>query len=97
MLFQKHAWVDTPTMKTLANDFINHVKERHNCLGVLLLCDNLAAHASDEVKETFHKGNVLLCYFPPCATESMQPIDTGIGRSIRCAVGNLLDKWLLIE
>ena len=63
MLFQKHAWVDTPTMKTLANDFINHVKERHNCLGVLLLCDNLAAHASDEVTEIFHKGNVFYDIF----------------------------------
>ena len=31
------------------------------------------------------------------ATESMQPIDAGICRSIRCTVGNLLDDLLLIE
>ena len=60
MLFQKNAWVGAHEMKTLANDFINHIKERHNGLGVLLFCDNLAAHVSDEVKEIFHKGNVFL-------------------------------------
>lgn len=97
MLFQKNAWVDTPTMKQLATHFVNHIKDRHNGLGVLLYCDNLAAHVADEVKEIFHQGNVFLCYFPPCTTESTQAIDAGIGRSIRCAIGNLLDQWLLIE
>ena len=54
MLFQKNAWVDAHAMKALANDFVNHVKQRHNGLGVLLFCDNLSAHASAEVQDTFH-------------------------------------------
>ena len=71
---------------------MNHIKDYHNGLGILLYCDNLAAHVSDEVKEIFHQGNVFLCYFPPSTTESIQPIDVGIGRSIRCTIDNLLDK-----
>ena len=28
-------------------------------------------------------------------TEVIQPIDTGYGRSMRCAIGRLLDNWLM--
>ena len=60
------------------------MKDPHNGLGILSCFDNLAAHIAEEVKEISHQGNAFLCYFPPSATESMQPIDARFGRSMRC-------------
>ena len=33
-------------------------------------------------------------FFPPNLTDALQPIDAGYGRSLRCAVGRALDRWL---
>ena len=42
------------------------------------------------------KNKVFLCYFPPGMTNFIQPIDAGLGRSVRISVGNFLDEWLMI-
>ena len=59
--------------------------------------DNLSAHIADDVKKTFADGHMFLLYFPPLTTESLQPIDAGYGRSIRCHIGHLLDEWLMTD
>ena len=97
MHFQKNAWVDTETMVDMAKAFVQHVRNKHDGLWVLLYCDNLSAHVSEIVKATFAAGKVFLCYFPPNCTESVQPIDAAYGRSMRCQIGNILDKWLMQE
>ena len=38
-----------------------------------------------------------MCDLPPNSTESLQLIDAGHGRSVRCHIGNELDKWLMEE
>ena len=68
------------------------MKDKHNRLGCLLLCDNLNARIADEVKEIFHSDNEFLRYFHTQNTESIQPIDAVFGRSLRCVLDNLLNK-----
>lgn len=97
MHFQKNAWVDAETMVNIAKEFAEHVRKKHNGLWVLLHCDNLSAQVSDIVKAIFAAGKVFVCYFPPNCTESVQPIDAACGRSMRCKIGDLLDKWLMQE
>ena len=63
MLFQKNAWVDTAVMVDLAKAFVEHVKDKHNGLWVLLFCDNLGAHVADVVRATFAAGKVFLCFY----------------------------------
>ena len=62
---------------------------------VLLFCDNLKARLDEEVKRIFGDAKVLLFYFPPNMTNFIQPIDAGLGRSVRIAIGNYLDLWLM--
>ena len=45
----------------------------------------------------FFKGKVLLTYYPSNTIESLQEIDTGYSRSIRCAISHLLDEWLIAD
>ena len=58
MHFQKNAWVDTACMIEIAEEFIEHVRKKHDGLGVLLFCDNLKAHVAPEVRDVFARGNV---------------------------------------
>lgn len=97
MLFQKNAWVDAEVMIDLAIAFVEHVRPKHNGLWALLFCDNLVAHVSNVVKDIFAVDKVFLCYFPSNTAESVQPIDAGCGRSLRCKIGDLLDTWLMQE
>ena len=36
-------------------------------------------------------------FLSPNTTESIQPIDAGYGRSLRCNIGESLDAWLMEE
>ena len=62
---------------------------------VILFCDNLKAHLDEEVKKIFGDTKVFLCYLPPNMTNFIQPIDAGLGCSLRLAVGIYLDAWLM--
>jgi len=96
MFWQQKAWVDSAVMRQLAHRFVAHKKEVHGeDVWVLLFCDNLKAHLDQEVKQIFGDGKVLLCYLPPNMTNFIQPIDAGLGRSVRCAVARELDDWLM--
>ena len=91
MHFQKSAWVDTTTMKKLAEESAQNEKDRHNGLECVLISENLSTRVTDEAKEIFHRGNIL-CFCAPQTEESNQPIDDGHCRSLRCSVGKLLDR-----
>jgi len=95
MYFQKSAWMDRVVMAESAKRFCEHVARKHNGKKVLLMCDNLDAHICDDVKRIFGEGNVFLFCLPPSVTEAMQAIDAGYGRSLRAAIGRLLDSWLM--
>ena len=62
---------------------------------MILFCDNLSAHLDQEVKTLFGNGKVLLFYFPPNMTNFIQPIDAGLGRSVRILIGHFLHAWLM--
>ena len=97
MHFQKNAWVDAITMVKLTEEFVEHMKDKHGGLGCLLFCDDLSAHASDEVKDVFHKGNVFVCCLPDQTTELTQPTCAGYYKHLRCSIGNMLEQWIMSE
>jgi DDE superfamily endonuclease len=97
MYFQKNAWMNTEVMAHSAQKFCDHIKQQWGGKKVLLFCDNLSAHVAQETKQIYGNGNVFLYFLPPNVTESLQAIDAGYGRSMRCAIGRFLDKWLLDE
>ena len=63
MHFQKNILVGVAAMVKLADEFVMCVSQKHNGLGYYLFSDNLSARATGLVKETFHKVNVLMCFF----------------------------------
>jgi hypothetical protein len=87
--------VDTTVCEEIARQFVAHKQEIHGDAWVLLLCDNLRAHIAPSVKKIFGDGHVFLCFWPPNLTDALQPIDAAYGRSLRCAIGRLLDLWLM--
>jgi hypothetical protein len=90
--------VDKVVMKNLAHKFVSHKNKVHGLdEWVIMFCDNLSAHLDEEVREIFGENKVFLCYFPPNMTNFIQPIDAGLGRSVRNKIANLLDEWLMIE
>ena len=94
--WQKNAWVDNDVMESLAHRFVRKKIEMHGeDIWVIAFCDNLKAHVNERVRDIFGKGHVFLCFFPPNMTHIVQPIDAGIGRSLRVAIGHALDKWLM--
>mmetsp|Transcript_15361 Transcript_15361/g.28931 ORF Transcript_15361/g.28931 Transcript_15361/m.28931 type:complete len:660 (+) Transcript_15361:59-2038(+) len=96
--WQPNAWVDTMVMKDIAHHFVAEKINKHGLdVWVILFCDNLSAHLNADVKDIFARGKVFLCYFPPNMTHFIQPIDAGLGRSVRVAIGNFLDEWLMDE
>ena len=63
---------------------------------LLLFADNLDSHCYGPVSEVFSAANILVWFIVPGCTDLVQPIDAGIGRSIRIYVGHALDRWLSI-
>lgn len=63
----------------------------------MLICDNLDAHCFRDVLEIFAEGNILVWFCVPGCTDLIQPIDAGIGRSVRILVGHALDRWLSVD
>ena len=96
VFWQKKAWVDKVVMRELAKRFVREKIIKHGeDVWVIMFCDNLNAHLDEEVKQIFGDGKVLLFYFPPNMTNFIQPIDAGLGRSVRIEIGNSLDLWLM--
>jgi hypothetical protein len=95
--WQKNAWVDRPVMIQIARTFVEFKRAKHGDDHVLLICDNLDAHCFSDVLDIFAYANILVWFCVPGCTDLIQPIDAGIGRSIRIYVGHALDKWLSLD
>ena len=95
--WQKKAWVDRDVMLDIAKIFVKFKKEKHGDDAILLFADNLDAHCYELVLEVFSQANILIWLIVPGCTDLIQPIDAGIGRSIRIYVGHVLDRWLSID
>ena len=64
---------------------------------MLLFADDLDAHCHKPVLNIFAQANIFVWFIVPGCTDLIQPIDAGIGRSIRVYVGHALDRWLSID
>ena len=81
-------------MIDIARKFTEYKKEKHRDDAVLLFTD---AHCHKPVLDIFAQANIFVWFVVPGCTDLIQPIDTGIGRSIRIYVGHALDRWLSID
>ena len=95
--WQKKAWVDREVMIDIAKSFVLFKREKHGDDAVLLFADNLDAHCYQPVLDIFAEANILVWFIVPGCTDLIQPIDAGIGRSIRIYVGHALDRWLSVD
>ena len=96
VFWQPKAWVDKVVMRNLAERFVMEKNRVHGeDVWVILFCDNLSAHLDQEVKTIFGNGKVVLFYLPPNMTNFIQPIDAGLGRSVRILIGHFLHAWLM--
>lgn len=96
VFWQSKAWVDKVVMLEIAKKFVRRKIAKHGeDVWVILFCDNLSAHCDPDVRKIFGDNKVFLCFYPPNMTNFIQPIDAGLARSVRIAVGNYLDKWLM--
>ena len=97
MRWQEKARVDRPVMVDIAKDSVKFKKEKHGDDSVLLIYDNLDAHCHEKIRDIFGAANILVWYCVPDCTDLIQPIDAGIGHSIRIYVRHDLDKWLSVD
>ena len=81
-------------MPEIARTFAEFKREKNGDDAVLLFADNLEAHFHLPVLEKFAQANIFVWFVVTGWTDLIQPIDAGIGRSIRIYVGHALDRWL---
>ena len=71
-------------MRYLARRSVEHkVAVNGEVVWAIIFCENLSAHLDEEVKKIFGEEKFL------------QPIDAGLGRSVRLSVGRHLDEWIM--
>eukprot|EP00557_Chaetoceros_sp_GSL56_P004565 CAMPEP_0176502490 /NCGR_PEP_ID=MMETSP0200_2-20121128/14783_1 /TAXON_ID=947934 /ORGANISM="Chaetoceros sp., Strain GSL56" /LENGTH=154 /DNA_ID=CAMNT_0017901569 /DNA_START=512 /DNA_END=974 /DNA_ORIENTATION=- len=61
------------------------------------VCEEIARQFVEHKKDIHGDDWVLLFCDNLKATDALQPIDAAYGRSLRCAIGRLLDQWLLMD
>ena len=90
--------MDKHVVRDLAKSFVQKKNEKHgDNVWVLLFCDNISAHLDADVKRIFGDRKILLLYLLPNMTNFIQPIDAGLGRTVRIKIGYCLDTWLTAE
>ena len=62
-----------------------------------MFCDNSRTHIHPDDKTIFGDGKIILCFLPPNMAHLIHPIYASLGRVLRLAIGNYLDKWLLVS
>jgi len=97
MFFQPNAWMNQEVMALSVKRFNSHMlKQWSSKAKALLTCNHIDAHGFQGTKDIMANfGRVLLFCFPPAVTNAVQPIYAGCGTSVRCAIGRLLDEWLM--
>eukprot|EP01022_Parablepharisma_sp_SALTPOND_P015453 TRINITY_DN2184_c0_g1_i1.p1 TRINITY_DN2184_c0_g1~~TRINITY_DN2184_c0_g1_i1.p1 ORF type:complete len:724 (+),score=45.23 TRINITY_DN2184_c0_g1_i1:74-2173(+) len=65
--------------------------------GALMLFDDHKAHSSDEVKKLLDEHCVQYVIIPGGATCLLQPVDCGVGKSIKMKVKSCFQKWVMSE
>ena len=84
-------------MIEIEKDFVKFKREKHGDGHVLLFCDNFDAHCFGGVLQIFSSTSILVWFYVTDCTDLIQPIDAGIGKSIRVYVRHTLDKELSVD
>jgi hypothetical protein len=92
--FQQNAWADTPFLVAWARKTLKQFTQTLNGRRLLLFCDNLKGHLSDEFKAACSERNVLLWYLLKNTTDFSQPIDAGYGRDVKREIAKQQSTWL---
>ena len=85
-------------MKYISKNFAEQKNAvRGEDVWVIFFCDRLSAHMAEDLKTIFGDNIGRLFHIPPNTTNLFQPIDAGLGRSVRVEIGNYLDEWLMVD
>ena len=84
-------------MIEIVKEFMQLARVMHRDTWKIITLENLLEHCASKVKKIYREGKVSLCYSQARTTESVQLIDVGQGRLIRCNMEWSLDKWLIVE
>ena len=99
VFFQKNAGADSEfCMAWVKRCFRKSLMQWRNGVPVeeyVLTLDNLHGHTTNRLKAYIKKEcNSLVWLYPGGCTDSLQPIDAGLGALIKVEVGKHLDLWL---
>ena len=97
IFWQNNPWVDIGVVNYIENNFVEHKYEvTGEDAWVIFFCGNLSADPYEYVK-IYGANKALLFCLPPKMTNFLQPIDSGIGRSIHVEIGNYLGEWFMVD
>ena len=97
---QAKAWADRETsVRWLKETFKKHISERTRQEGgirprTLMFCDNLDAQVHDGFLDELKRNGTTRNLLVAGETEMLQPIDAGIGSTIKIIMGQIQDEWL---
>ena len=94
--FQKKAWADRPFSLGWCDDVFLPFIKQENEPGEesILFCDNLDAQIQPDFSEKLRSVNSFPDLLPAQCTESVQPVDGGLGRQVKFETGRQLEDWL---
>ena len=90
--FQPKAWVDTPVMKCIVDDFLHDIDGVEG--EVMYGMDNLGSHHNTGIKETLYDNNVYPVYTPSQCTDVVAPVDHHIGAWMKQCMSHLYEYEL---
>ena len=99
ILYQKKAWADRPTSEAWVRQVLHpHLVKRADDEGAppstILFCDNLDSQVYTGFLDALREKNVCRHLLVAGETEMLQPIDAGIGSTLKTIIGQVQDEWL---
>jgi DDE superfamily endonuclease len=98
VMWQPKAWADRDVTNKWAEELFGPFCQLHHANEPsLLFCDNLESQVQENfanILQTFGCRRFLL---PANCTEFLQPVDAGLGRSLKARIARELEKWLQLE
>jgi hypothetical protein len=87
------AWNNKLVMK---KHIIGHIKKhlKKKISKTMLLLDNCSCHVTPEVLQSMTKNKMNFLFLPPHTTIILQPVDVGIGKSIKSSVRDKYLQWI---
>ena len=95
VMFQEKAWADREFCNKWAQEFASPwLKQHHPQEETLMFMDNLDGQVNPSFKDILKQANCTRFLLPPETTDHTQPVDGGLGKSVKGEIPNELELWL---